>query len=120
MSFDGLEPQNWEACAGDSVRLPIPVTDRDGQVTNLAGAIARFALARTEDAAPVVSSYGVGEAAVATISSPSTGQVLITIASAATRALIGSYVWFCEVEDVFGNEVVVAFGRATFRPNLIN
>jgi hypothetical protein len=116
---EGLRAQNWSAKAGESIRLPIPVFDADGGPTNLAGAVARFALSRTEQSAPVVASYAPMSNAVATIPSPTDGQVLVTIASAITQALIGPYYWECEVEDVFQNQVTVAFGRAVFEPNLI-
>lgn len=117
---EGIRPQNWSAHAGESIELPVAVSNADKTPTNLAGCVSRFGLFPMNGTDPVVASYGASPNATSSVTVPSTGQVLNKIASDVSIALLGTYRWECEVDDVFGNRVVVAYGFATFRQKLIN
>ncbi len=106
--------------SGDELVMPILVTNNAGVITNLAGASARFALARSPTAAIAIDSDASPATASVVIdsSSPATGLVTVTITDENTEALLGDYYYECKVTDSGGSEAIVARGWISFAENL--
>ena len=106
--------------SGDQLVLPITVKDNAGDLVNLSGASARFAMARGPSSTPVIDSSASPPTASVVIdsASPATGLVTVAITDENTEALLGDYYYECKITDSVGNESMVARGWISFAENL--
>jgi hypothetical protein len=110
---------NLQHKAGDDLVLGFTVTDENGNVADITGAICRFEVARTVVAEPVLSTETSPPTAEAEVTNPTGGAFEVRAEGSATDDFVGSYVWEAEVEDLSGGKSTVAQGLITFDRQLI-
>lgn len=107
---DRQPPQSFSFAAGETVSIPFNV---DAVIT---GMTPRFALKRKATDATAVRSTA---DANATASITGAQQVTVGITDENTEALIGTYRYSVEIEDVSGAKSEVAWGFLTFSPAMV-
>ncbi len=116
---DNIVPQSFPVQSGDTLQLPITVTDRNDQGVDLTGASAVFKMARNPSAQPVIDSSASPATATCEVTDVGPpGVVTVTITDENTEPLVGDYYYECKVTDSFGNESTIARGWITMVKNL--
>ncbi len=111
--------QSFPAMSGDELVLPITVRDNDDAIVNLAGATARFAMARKPRATVIDIDSAASPATASVIfTDAANGLLTVTITDENTEALEGDFYYECKVTDSTGREAVVARGWISFAVNL--
>lgn len=98
--------------SGDTLTIPITVLDDDDVAVDMSGATIKFAIVKQIGGTAVIS------IADATASSAIASNVVtITVTSANTEALQGTYQFECQAVDGSSNRAVIAYGDITFKAN---
>lgn len=111
--------QSFPAMSGDELVLPITVRDNAGDLVNLTGASARFALARTPKATTIAIDSDASPATASILfTDAANGELSVTITDENAEALEGDYYYECKVTDNASREAVVVRGWISFAKNL--
>lgn len=106
-----------EMYQGDSKILEVTVKDSDGNIVNLTGASARWALGHTA-AGPVLASRDTTEGSV-TFTDAESGELEVEIQPEDTESLYGTYYHEVEVTDPEGYISTVFSGQLKIKQALI-
>ena len=111
--------QSFPAMSGDELVLPITVRDNAGDIVNLSGASARFAMARKPRATIIDIDTAASPATASVIFTDAVnGLLTVTITDENTEVLEGDFYYECKVTDSSGREAVTNRGWISFAVNL--
>lgn len=115
-----MQPQSFSIVQGETLDMPVAVTDSDGEPYDLSGMTPLFGVARFAGGTLVVDTAGAPPTATATIRGPATdGVVDVSVPGTAIAPLIGTYEWECRARDSANAEVVIARGYLTVAPRIL-
>ena len=109
---------SFKYVAGADVDLEFTVTDEDDAVVNLSGASVEFIARRDLADDPALSTSD--STATASFTDQANGVFVVSLSSANTAELSGTYRFQALVQDSFDNVHVVARGYITFVPSLLS
>ena len=106
--------QSFPLQQGQNVELAIAVVDSDGAAVDLAGASARFAMARTPTDNALVDSDASPQTATITFTDAANGLLSVYIDDSVLDGYLGDYYYEVKVTDISTNETIVTRGWMTF------
>ena len=109
-----MQPQSFSIVQGETLAMPVTVTDTDGEPLDLTGATALFGITRVAGDQLVAGTEATPATATAVVRDPQgSGVIDVTVEGSVIATLLGTYEWECRARDVLGGEVVVARGYLT-------
>lgn len=108
-----MQPQSFSVTQGETLEIPITISDANGEPLDLTQTTAIFGMARRAGDALVVDSEDVPPTATATVRSAEDGIIDVVVPGNIIGTLLGTYEWECRARDLVNDEVVVARGYIT-------